>query len=728
MVIDMFKKKPKKIILVLIILLSLLLSGCEATRPVPELESPVQESFSLRPVERRNIGKMQVVVGNVVPTEYCHYFKKITAISDFKCDIGEYVTEGQVLAVADIEKLTNELEEKQAEKQLYINRHTVNKPAFDIKMDILKLEREELLNQHDYIGYEDMRVQIEAEEENHEYDEKLYLYMIDRYDREIEEIQKQISEGSLIAKKSGYVTYIKDTSKNNVANINEAVVIVADFEDTYIEIPSLTLFNNVYKDYTYKAAMIDGIETPIEAYDYTPEEVAFAKATENYPNVRYKVSDGRKLSAGETIPLIFRLSSNQNILTVGLDSVETDEMGQYVYVSTGDNTLEKRYFEYGASDDHYVEVIDGLEEGEQVYYKQEVAAPVSYKEYTVKREGYTQEAEAKNFKTAQVINKAFLAPVGGLVTGILKDTGVEVKKGETILIIDSNSGSAVINDYDNKIEHLTVDYMKNTADIERQIFESDYYLEREKKENKRQLLEDRKQIALINKQVLDLEYEHSKNQLIREKERINKNNDGSGKISVVAESDGIVAKNYAKSGKAVEKNALIVTCTKVSEGVALITFGSDVTNIPAIGAAINISVKGKDEIYTGTVISNAWNNKCYAFSDNGRPCISKVESIKKEGQLLVMLDDKEFFENNKAKDCKVKIETFKSDNMIVIDGSMVYTEKNKTTNKTDYFVWKMQKGMLTKQYIVTGREFGIGNDSVVVVLSGLEEGDIIAGR
>lgn len=724
----MFKKKLKKLIVVLPMLLSLIFSGCEATRPVPELESPAQESFSLRPVEKRSIGKMQVVVGNVVPTEYCHYFKKITAISDFKCDIGEYVTEGQTLAVADIERLTNELEEKQAEKQLYINRHEINKPAFDINMNILKLEREELLNQHDYVGYEDMRVQIEAEEENHEYNEKLYLYMIDRFDREIEEIQKQISEGSLVAKKSGYVTYIKDTSKNNVANINEAVVIVADFEDTYIEIPSMTLFKNVYKDYAYKSAIIDGVETPIEEYDYTPEEVAFARATENYPNVRYKVSNGRKLSAGETIPLVFVLKNNQDVLAVGLDSVETDEMGQYVYVANDDNTLEKRYFEYGASDDHYVEVISGLEEGEQIYYKQEIAVPVSYKEYTIKRDSYRQESEAKSFKAAQVINKAFFAPAGGLVTNIFKDTGVEVKKGEAILVIDSNSGSAIINDYDNKIEHLTVDYMKKTADIDRQIFESDYYLEREKKENKRQLLEDRKKIALINKQILDLEYENSKSQLIREKERINKNNDGSGKISVVATSDGVVAKNYAKTGKAVEKDMLVATCTRESEGVALITFGSDVTSMPAIGSLVNITIKGKDENYTGTVISNAWNNKCYAFTDNGHPCISKIEGKKNDSQLLVMLDDKDFFDNNKAKDCKVKIETFKSENMIVIDGSMVYTEKNKSTNKTDYFVWKMQNGILTKQYIVTGREFGIGNDSTVVVLSGLEEGDIIAGR
>ena len=62
----MFKKKLKKLIVVLPMLLSLILSGCEATRPVPELESPAQESFSLRPVEKRSIGKMQVVVGNVV--------------------------------------------------------------------------------------------------------------------------------------------------------------------------------------------------------------------------------------------------------------------------------------------------------------------------------------------------------------------------------------------------------------------------------------------------------------------------------------------------------------------------------------------------------------------------------------------------------------------------------------------------------------------------------------
>lgn len=723
------RETKKKSFIMLIALIISILSGCSEPRTAPELIEPVQGSVSFRPVERRVIGTPDVVVGNVVPAEYAHSFKKVTTIKEFKVDIGDYVKTGDVLAVADLEKLQDELLEKQCEKQLYIKTYEAQKPLFSLNQRILELQRQELMDLHDYVSYEDMRVQIETEQENHEYEIALYEYMIDRYDREIADIEEQIANGSLIARKSGIVTYIKDTSKNNTVSINEAVVLIADYEDKYIEAPQFTQNNYRYKKYEYKVALIGGREVPIEEYEYTQKETTYAKATENYLNIRYKPLENVELNIGDTIPLIFIFRKNDDVLAVGIDSLETDDEGSYVYVKGENDTLEKRYFESGVSDDYYIEVVSGLEEGEEVYYSQESAAPVKYKEYTVSCGEYIQEEEAKNFKKAEIINTAYTAPCSGTVTEVYKESGSDVLKGEIVLEIDSHTGSAQLANYDKDIDHLNVDYLKATADIDREIYGYDFYLEREKKESKRELLLSQKEVALINKQVLDLEHEDSLRKLQKNKDKLSKNNDGNGKISVVALEDGIVSKNYVKKGNVIEmggNNNLLFSCSRISKGIAAVSLSKDSKAYVPIGARIKVSVKGYDDYFWATVVSNAQTGKSYADTIDGKATVSKVVEENRKGYFFIKFDDDSFFDTHRPKDCKVIVETFKSDSMIVLPGNMVHTQKSKTKDKTDYFVWKIQNGKLVKQYVVTGRNFNIGNDTVVVVIMGVKAGDVIA--
>ena len=80
------------------------MSGCKEAEEVPILKEPVAVNQAFRPVERRTIGKIKVSVGNVVAKEYCHSYKKVTTIKEIRCNVGDYVEEGQVLAVSDVKE------------------------------------------------------------------------------------------------------------------------------------------------------------------------------------------------------------------------------------------------------------------------------------------------------------------------------------------------------------------------------------------------------------------------------------------------------------------------------------------------------------------------------------------------------------------------------------------------------------------------------------------------
>ena len=90
------------------------------------------------------------------------------------------------------------------------------------------------------------------------------------------------------------------------------------------------------------------------------------------------------------------------------------------------------------------------------------------------------------------------------------------------------------------------------------------------------------------------------------------------------------------------------------------------------------------------------------------------------------LEDKEFFDKVQIKDCDVTVTQLNSPNMIVLPGSVVYKEENKITQKMRYYVWKIMDGNLVKQYVIPGVTFDIGTEANVVILRGVEPGDILA--
>ena len=110
---------------------SILFCGCGKTEEVPELIDPASGVQAFRPVERRMIGDPKILIGQVTPKEYCHFFKKTMDIKEITCDIGQYVNEGDILAYADVEKLQEELEETKAALNLCIAKHDINQPIFE---------------------------------------------------------------------------------------------------------------------------------------------------------------------------------------------------------------------------------------------------------------------------------------------------------------------------------------------------------------------------------------------------------------------------------------------------------------------------------------------------------------------------------------------------------------------------------------------------------------------
>ena len=722
-------------------------TACGEVREAPKLIEPLADNQSFRPVERRTVGTLKVEVGHVVPKEYCHFYNRATTIKEICCDYGDYVEEGQILAVADTETLMEELEEMEAAYNLLLAEQPLKMSIHDVNIKILNTKRQACLYGYDDTGASEYTVEIKKEEENKTYDETLFTFMSDYYQKEIAELEKDIAQATIKAKEAGYVIYTKDTAKDSRVAKNEAVVIVADYEDVHIEVDGLNIGNNPYKKYEIKYALIDGVEVPIEEYEYTAQETIAAKAQEMYPNVRYKTSSPVDLKIGDTIALGFIIRKKDGVLAIGHDSVNTDDAGNYVYVKAGDN-MEKRYVSLGAGDDFYSEVESGLEEGELVYYVQESSKPVNYKEYEVTRSHYIQKASAKNLHKAATINTAYFSKNNGKIKSIIFNQGEKYSKGDTLMVIDTGGGSANLEEVDTDRDHLRMDFEKSIKDSDKQITDLKTQnlrlltsIEEGKDDNsiderdidiiecQRTVLLHQATLVEIEKQISNLEYQDQMRRINKKADKLKKDNDGQGDINIVAKDDGIVSRLYVTEGKRTEvggENYLLLSGTKDSDTITSASVGKEI-KMPFVGSRIEISPGNSDKVYKGIVVGSYQDGASFGFTENDKAYISFCHVTNSGTPIFnIKMEDESFIENEKLSDCSVSIVEIDISGAIVLPGKAVYFEDSKTKDEKRSFVWKTENGQLIKQYINIGTNYNIGNNNEVVVLSGISEGDILA--
>ena len=741
------KKNPKNRILALLILATFL-CGCKEEVEIPELIEPTTNVTLFRPVERGTVGGEHIEKGIVVPTEYSHFFTRRTTIKDICCDVGEYVNEGDILATADIKAVKEELTELQAALDLCIKEHEINAPMHDLNIQIINAENQG----YQYIGdkVNEMKCydKVKLENEDNSYNEQLFQYTVDYYNKEIAEAQKLVAEGTLKAKKSGYVTYVKDMSKTCSVGMNEAVVVVADMDDCCIELPTVTISNSKYARYELKKAVIDGKEIPIEEYQYSNQEVVHARSVNSYPCVRYKTTEPVELKVGDSVPLIFVMKNRENVLYVGFDSTNADEGGNYVYVKGEDGTPEKRYVKLGVTDSFYLEVVEGLSEGEEVLYTQTAVKPEDYEEYTVGLSEYTETINAASFKQAETLNKAYFAPSDGKITELNISAGDKVKKGDVLAVIDTGNGEAEIKDIETQIKHLKMDYDKSVKDADKEISTlhednlrmlTDVETLEEAGEDEaiinqmgcqRRIMELQQEILEIQKQIAAVEYEENLRQLNRQAEKLKENNDGTGKIRIVSENDGIVSRVNIVDGALVKLNGdgkPMFSVTQFGGGKAELSF-NDGVRIPGLKVQAKATVNGSSEVYEGEVVSCANTGKTYIRTEeNGKTSVSVVNIEDQRHEFAIIdLHDDEFFDKVDTKECKIELETMHLNGMIVLPGAVVMHEDSNLKEESYPFVWKIENGELVKRFIVTGTNYGFGNDNKVVVFSGIEPGDVLA--
>lgn len=747
--------------------------SCQQAEVVPELLEPAVGGTTFRAVKRGTIGETKLMYGTIVPTDYCHFYKKMVKISNIYVEVGQYVEKGDLLAEADLKSVRSQLEDVYAEIELLeANRDRENK-VYDstlVQLDYEKnwVEYQKNLGFANEEAVKAVEKKIEETKENHEYEEALYKYMKSKYNESINDLNEVIEDGTLRAKSSGYVTYTKNLKNGSGVNVNENVVIVSDYEDTYI-LTDATTTAYQYRKYEYKKAFVHDKRIDIEEFDYTDSEISFSHAQNIILNQRFKFKEDTDLKIGDKVVLIFYKKARENVLYIGVDSSYSDEMGKFVYVETENGETEKRYYEAGEKSKYYIEVVSGLEEGDRVLYEQDSAKPIDSSDSIVaERKDVSKTEELKGIKHSEKNTVLYEAEDKGVINKIYVSSQDEVKKGDVLYEITIDSEKGKLTEIGNKIKHLEQNYKaqqdslaKQKEDIEKAIGENQVYIDI----NKKNLEEAEAEIAsgnLSDKELAETmalieNYKYSINALYNSTDMFNRGtllleedlkcigydmvvaekeyktqkamltkayneqkaeNNGTGYKKVYAERDGVVNTVYVSENERVEVGASILYTTELYDD--LYWPGTTFKDMPV---GYNFKVTSSKRSYEATVLGpNSRDSYLFTEDDKVYGTNSDKESLR---NFTIRVEDEDFAKEQLS-ELKAVMDIYHYDSFVVVPGDYVFKEVT-YDKKESFFVWKEEDGDIVKEFVIKGNEANgtLGNDGAVVIIEGVEVGDIL---
>ncbi len=752
----------KKIsILIAMTLLLGLLAGCDDKSMVaPELLKPVAVNEAYRTVAYGDVGDFQWKNGKVVPTDYCHFWKTRTAVSEIKVDIGQYVEEGQVLAVADIESAQEMLDSIVKEKELSASIYEMNCNIYEAKKQELNYRLLGYQALSDAENINSTSVEIAVLDENHSYDVLLYEYNVASYDEDIAKYEEIISDGTLVAKKSGYVSYIKDLSKGSDVENYENVVIVSDYEDCYVEISDAFVGDKMFYYYPICYTILNGEKYNLKEYEYKPEELIIVGNREISPCLRVKFENEANMpELGSSLPIFFQKDIKENVLYVGNDSLYTDDGGSFVYVYENGEHV-KRYVETGVTDKVNTEILEGIAEGELVFYSSESVLPENYEEVSVVSTDFDVIATTKNCQIDNTRTSLYLSEYTGNVKEVYVNVGDYVEEGDLICAIDTGEPIAALVDMENRLNSFKASYGASItgydnqiSDLEEQknlaIMERDKNMDSEETSETLEMatvtdaVEEEPQIrpyipeeiayqieqVKLEKQIYELEYASQLESMETELAKAKGKNDGTGASNVYAHTSGFV--DYVKSvGSQVEYGDRLLNIETESDNKVLIYLTGDV----ALNQAIEIKDEITGKIYEGRVSAlsgTKTSSRVYLFTENDETYVTTSKNT--EPGFYAWVEDEGFYESDG--DYSASYATTSIKQTVVVPSEAVYVEYPTTGNEL-YYVWKIENEQLVKQYVeVSGYPMKtstalndriLEGDYVYCIIKGLKPGDVVA--
>ena len=358
--------KGRKSIAVLL-LLSLLLTGCAAggETVAPPLREPAGMEQDIVTVARGSICKLQTYSGLVLPEILELSFTIAGPITEVLVGVGSLVKAGDTLAKLNTASLETALESARSQLEYSETEHELNLRRRELQLEIARLELQELKSNGASASVKRLK-EVQIEEQENQLEEFEGLWSMSRADmvRNLEELEKQVACGVLLAPCDGTVVYCS-ASEGSYGMANVPIVWLAkegsaQLRTDYITADAVNKASELY-------ATVDGYRVEVEYVPLDRAEYLSMKASGEIRST-FRVTDthGASIVSGMEVVVFMATDKVEDALILPANAVRRDSTGYYVYRVT-ESGQQRQTVARGVFTDALVQITQGLEEGEQVY-------------------------------------------------------------------------------------------------------------------------------------------------------------------------------------------------------------------------------------------------------------------------------------------------------------------------------------------------------------------------
>ena len=362
-------KLIQKLLIWSLVFLLVIMSGCSATntQEAPELIEPVGMELDIAIAEYGEIFNVTTVEGIVLPYIHELCFEASGMVNEVYVTVGTEVKAGDVIA-----KLDSDMYEKSlsvAEDNLLYSTEAWNltEKKAELQIDIAELELDEIIRKGGTSSQIELkRIEIAELENKLAADKALWELTRNELEQSIEEFKLQVECSILTAPCDGTIVDSRAI---------EGTYAVAD-----TELFGLAEDANLYISSDYVTA--EQIDEALEIYgtvagesvtvEYVPmDRVEYISRNDSGKdmNSKFIVSDSGNggVKSGMNAVIFIVTEREENALIVPSCAVRRDANGYFVYIVDDTGTQIRRNIKRGINNDAYVQVIEGLEEGDVVY-------------------------------------------------------------------------------------------------------------------------------------------------------------------------------------------------------------------------------------------------------------------------------------------------------------------------------------------------------------------------
>lgn len=682
-------RKMWKKTLILFLTAAMTLGGCGSV-PVeaPELIEYEFGGENYRPVTRSDMGARVNYSIVVVPVEDPYFWETDVQIKRVTVEVGQYVQAGDVLAEAENGDVEDRLAAERSYLQLLQQQDDLEKKIAKSSHEQTEFEIAGMSAMGDKKGAEKAMEGLARFEEDMRYEQEMRDSEITVVRKNIAELEKLQQDGQLRAKRSGYVTYVKNYENSNMAGKDEGIVVVAREGERYLQVENPQVISDLkYGTRTYSVG-IDGKEYELEALEYTKEEktvLDLKKAFTGY--ARFVRKDGGELPENGTwLPLYGDKQDRREVLVIGLDSLMADNEGEFVYVRT-EKGREVRRIKTGRTDNalRQTEVLEGLSEGEWVFYTTNYSKVRADDILTLTSSEYPYIGDDVIYNLVTKSVEIDYAKQRGIVITADRMVGETVEAGDLLYSIRTENTRAELQSLQNRINSLQENesraearYNKSVEDMQKTIEETKLLeawrrqqlldleaaakeqaqtgTDAEEEEDEETPLSEAARRAAeygvirpdylsfvdpygsaqLEKTLEQMQYSRelekaSYNYQLKEArktlQKAKENNDGQGVVSVYAEHSGVLKHYKAAAGDMLEANekTYVIESEKRNSVVVKSTI------LLPLGTSVSFTGKTTGNVYEGKIVGTKADGRTFLSEVDGEPRVAYTEEAEESG-------------------------------------------------------------------------------------------------